>query len=112
MTPKFLKNPTVLSLFAFLLINSASAAAQAGQLDSTFGSGGIASRSTTIAQTSNPYFVGAIAMQSDGKIVIAGGIPGNKDFTVPAVFRLNANGSPDSSFGKNGVAILANAFGG
>jgi len=112
MNPNSLRNSALLSLFAFLLVGSASAAAQAGQLDSTFGSGGIASKSTTVTRTSNSYFVGAVAMQSDGKIVVAGGIPGNNDFTVPAVIRLNPDGSRDSSFGKNGVVVLAGAFGG
>jgi len=45
---------------------------------------------------------GGIAIQPDGRIVIAGYMinsSGNRDF---AVYRLNANGSPDSTFSGNG----------
>ena len=67
-----------------------------GSLDSTFGSGGIA----TIR--CNPTFCGfavaasGIAVQPDGKIVVAG----------VKLFRFSADGQPDPSFGAQGVAPL------
>lgn len=97
---------------AILLGVTVSAAAQAGRLDPAFGSGGIASVQAVVTQTSNVYTVGAVGIQSDGKILVAGGVPGNNDFTVPAVLRFLANGTLDKTFGAKGIAVLPNAFGG
>ncbi len=77
-----------------------------GALDPTFGWGGVVLID----------FVGAwdealsVAMQPDGKIVLAGlaGRPnGNSDFGLA---RLNANGSRDTSFGWNGL-VMTDYFG-
>ena len=95
-----------------LMVVTTSAAGQAGHLDPTFGRGGIAAKQSTETQITNVYSVGAIAIQGDGKIVVAGGVPGNNDFTVPAVLRFLPNGSLDNNFGLNGVAVLPNSFGG
>jgi len=46
----------------------------------------------------------AVAIQSDGKIVVGGSTPGG-----PAMARLNTNGTLDSSFGSGG--IVNNSFG-
>lgn len=110
MNPKLIKTRALMCC-TILAVVTASAAGQAGHLDNTFGSGGIASQQTTVSQTTNFYVVGAIALQSDGKIVVAGGVPGTNDFTVPAVFRFLSNGSPDKSFGTNGIFVLPNSFG-
>lgn len=59
-----------------------------GNLDATFGSGGIEIISITESQ--------ALALQNDGKIVIVGG-----NFEI---LRLNANGSLDTGFGSSGIA--------
>jgi uncharacterized delta-60 repeat protein len=64
-----------------------------------------------VTQNTNFYSAGAIAIQSDGKIVVAGGIPGSNSFTVPALLRFLSNGNLDASFGANGVAVLPNSFG-
>ena len=64
----------------------------AGQLDPTFGTGGI------VTDLSLP--AGTIAVQADGKVVTAGGMLGNFE-----VARFNANGSPDTSFGYFGRLI-------
>ncbi|MCB9211699.1 MAG: hypothetical protein H6609_20240, partial [Ignavibacteriales bacterium] len=76
--------------------------AQAGQLDSTFGQGGIVN---TIFNTSNSSCsISSTAIQDDGKIVAVGySIEGNYGhFTV---IRYNANGSLDITFGINGIVI-------
>ena len=89
-----------ISLF-FALATSISAAP--GDLDPTFGNGGI-----VITKDSLPiqldYALG-MAIQSDGKIVVVGeGSLGtfNWDF---AVVRYNTDGSLDSSFGGTGIVI-------
>jgi len=63
-----------------------------GSLDSSFGSGGV---TNPFAPNNNPSSAGAMALESDGKIlVVAGGGP---------VVRLNSNGSLDTSFGNGGM---------
>ena len=62
-----------------------------GSRDGSFGNSGI-------VQT-NPGFTGTPAVQSDGKIVL-GGFVG----TTFRVARLNADGSPDTSFDGDGIA--------
>ncbi len=67
-----------------------------GSLDTSFGSGGIV---TTLFSA----FAGAnsVAIQSDGKIVVAGGAS-NGGASKFALARYNQNGSLDASFGKGG----------
>ena len=111
MNPNFFKKYAVLHCCAILIVVTAYAAGQAGRLDNTFGNGGIASQQTTVSQTSNFYSVGAVAIQTDGKIVVVGGVPGSNDFAVPAVLRFLANGGLDRNFAVNGVFVLPNSFG-
>jgi uncharacterized delta-60 repeat protein len=59
-----------------------------GSLDTSFGSGGIVS-----------FTAGSAALESDGKILLAGG-GGSQGFSLT---RLNSNGSLDTSFGNQGV---------
>src|SRR6185436_3588641 len=85
-----------------LLFFSASVSAAPGDLDPTFGNGGI-----VITGSSNPNHLNtawAMAIQSDGKIVVVGdGTLGfNWDF---AVVRYNPDASLDSSFGVAGIVI-------
>ena len=71
-----------------------------GSLDSSFGTNGTVI--TTIGSLSTAQDV---AIQTNGKIVAAGRsqLPGAfSDFTLT---RYNANGSPDTSFGTNGVVV-------
>jgi uncharacterized delta-60 repeat protein len=111
MDPRLSNKYALLSYCTILLVLTASAAGQAGHLDPTFGHAGIATQQTVVTQRTNFYSVGAIAIQSDGKIVVAGGIPGSNSFTVPALLRFLSNGNLDASFGANGVAVLPNSFG-
>jgi uncharacterized delta-60 repeat protein len=62
-----------------------------GALDPTFGDGGISEQ--TVANGVN-----AIALQPDGKVVLAA--------TGPTVIRLNQDGTPDPSFGSGGVVRI------
>jgi uncharacterized delta-60 repeat protein len=69
-----------------------------GTLDSTFGSGGVVftSSSGTGADAGN-----AVTLQSDGKIVVAGG--GGGIGLGMEVARYLSNGQPDGSFGTSGL---------
>ncbi|TMK83486.1 MAG: hypothetical protein E6G46_03140, partial [Actinobacteria bacterium] len=68
-----------------------------GTPDSSFGSGG----KTEPNVESGAALGNAVAVQSNGKIVIAGGSPNG----LLAV-RLNANGSPDTAFSGDGAAAV------
>jgi uncharacterized delta-60 repeat protein len=70
-----------------------------GGLDPTFGAGGTA----TIDFASLADLAAGAALQPNGKIVVAGYSQGTEDV---AVARLNANGSPDATFGVAGKATV------
>ena len=70
----------------------------AGDIDSTFGNAGVVS--TSFGSSSSDVF--ALAVQTDGKIVAAGEIPGQGY----AVTRYNTDGSLDTSFGSGGSVII------
>ncbi len=71
-----------------------------GTLDTAFGSSGIV---TTDISGASADSGNAVAVQDDGKIVVAGatGAPGSRDF---ALVRYNADGSLDTSFDTDGKA--------
>jgi uncharacterized delta-60 repeat protein len=70
-----------------------------GSPDATFGGGGTA----TIDFGSLADIVGGAALQPDGKIVLGGY---SQDAEDVAVVRLNANGSPDPTFGAGGKTTI------
>ena len=77
-----------------------------GQLDPTFGQGGVA----TLA-ADGPTLT-ALALQGDGKIVAAGAVmTSGTAAPVPAAERLDADGAVDTSFGTGGLFISANPLG-
>jgi len=82
-----------------VIASSTLAFAQAGQLDSTFGTGGIF---TTNFTQYDVTIDSAVAIQSDGKIILAGTIPLGQGQSA-ALLRLNTNGTLDSSFGTGGI---------
>jgi uncharacterized delta-60 repeat protein len=76
----------------------------AGALDPTFGSGGKVLASFSNLSADNE--ASAVALQPDGKIVVAGSVPsaaGDFDF---GVVRFNADGSLDSGFGDGGMFVI------
>ena len=98
---------SLLILSVVLVIACQHAAAQAGHLDTTFGQNGIVTTDFgDQEQSGNAASANAAVLQSDGKIVVAGGIPGSRGFSVPAVVRYNSNGSLDTSFGSSGIASI------
>jgi uncharacterized delta-60 repeat protein len=90
--------PQRLSLFALtiLLCVATQAAAKAGDLDTSFAHKGIFA-ATSLSEAN------AVAIQSDGKIVVAGAGANNGDMLI----RLNTDGTLDNSFGSGGVANFA-----
>jgi len=100
-SPFFKKNHLaglVLAIVAVLAISMAALAA-AGGLDPTFGNGG---KVTTYVGNSNS-FANAMAVQPDGKIVVAGG---------SQVVRYNSDGTLDTTFGTNGIVTNSGIGGG
>src|SRR5262249_43575143 len=71
-----------------------------GTLDTSFGSHGTV---TTLIGTGTSYGARGIAVQSDGKIVLAGGANIKKAGTEFALARYTTSGILDSSFGSNGI---------
>ena len=101
---------SIISAISLLLALSASTPAAPGDLDPTFGSGGIVLTSglTSGGVSFQLYQAWAMAIQPDGKIVVVGeGIRNppsvlNWDF---AVVRYNPDGSLDTSFGGTGIVV-------
>jgi len=74
-----------------------------GSLDTTFGKGGI----VTLKFADIEGVVTGLAIQTNGQILVLGnGIPQGGD-----IYRLNTNGSVDTSFGSDGPVFLANTTG-
>jgi uncharacterized delta-60 repeat protein len=77
-----------------------------GSVDQTFGTGGVVSTDLT----GNSFDeIGALGLQADGKIVVAGVTRAANSTTFQlAVARYNADGSLDASFGAGGLALNNN----
>ncbi|HKF81420.1 MAG TPA: delta-60 repeat domain-containing protein [Solirubrobacterales bacterium] len=90
----------LLLVLATLVALAAAPAADAapGDLDPTFGSGG----QLRLLESEEDSFADAVAIQPDGKIVIAGSDHGNA-----VVLRRLPDGSPDPSFGSGGTVTTA-----
>ncbi len=95
--------PALLSLCLASLPAKNAFAATPGSLDTSFDVDGIVT--TDFGGTHDEGF--AVAMQSDGKIVLAGKYNNGAQF---AVARYNSNGSLDTSF--NGTGKVTTDFGG
>ena len=72
-----------------------------GKVDSSFGVNG-----RVITQVGPSYdYAFSIAIQPDGKIIVVGASYDIYYTGAFAILRYNSNGSPDSSFGQNGIII-------
>jgi uncharacterized delta-60 repeat protein len=92
--PKYIIGFSTLALLIFV------AAAHAGTLDTTFGSGGGSGTSVGFSDVARRVFV-----LSDGKILLAGNtafVGFHTYVPSPMLARFNANGSIDTTFGQNG----------
>src|SRR6266446_8255514 len=77
--------------------------------DPTFGSGGVAAATPPRPPVFRPNGAMAVAVQADGKIVVAGSMDAQSGFTENPdrdflLLRFNPDGSLDTSFGNNGIA--------
>ncbi len=92
------------SLLSFILISVGQLSAQAGFLDSDFGSDGTAS----FEFPGGSFSVFEVKLQSDDKILCFGKLFDNQENqNFPAVARVTADGSSlDFSFGENGISVL------
>ncbi len=72
-----------------------------GSLDNTFGSGGkvVSDIGPTIALKSSA------ALQADGKIIVGRNVSNGSNYDF-ALIRYNSNGSIDSTFGADGIAVI------
>lgn len=73
-----------------------------GTLATEFGNNGI----FLSASAPGDEFAYSMAIQADGKIVLAGSAGDDQFRAMPAIWRLNADGSPDLSFGNNGATLM------
>jgi len=90
-------NPTAADGNEVLLKYSA-----AGALDTSFGGDGQA----TVIGVYYPQLANDFALEPDGKIVFVDDDPNIPTAAQPAIERLNADGTVDTSFGVNGVATI------
>ena len=88
----------ILPLLFLLITTNSLNAADPGDLDPTFGSGGKVYNLPTNFMPAED-----VAIQADGKLVLAGSTLGPDNTQDFAVVRLNANGSPDTAFGNSGL---------
>lgn len=97
--------PLVL-LIAALLVANPHIFGMAGTLDITFNANGIQPGTTAILIANQTISTAqAIAVQLDGKIVVAGYSSNNPGTSNFAVARFNTNGLLDTTFGTNGTAF-------
>jgi uncharacterized delta-60 repeat protein len=85
-----------------LLLAACSAHAADGDLDPTFGDGGVVRLGTT-----SPYGAPSIALQADGRIVVCDAIEEGGSGYDAWVARFNRDGTPDTGFGVKGAVALS-----
>ena len=86
----------------FILTFSKETLPQAGQLDTTFGQGGIVTTKFNFRGINSASF--STAVQSDGKIVTAGA-SSDQNGNLLTLVRYNLNGTLDNTFGTNGIIV-------
>ncbi len=97
--PSLLALPLALLLLFFYLMGLSAAPGSPSFLDPTFGHGG----SVLIPITGTNQIARDVAIQSDGKLIIAGYDKWRTDDYDVILARVNADGSLDTAFGTNGV---------
>jgi uncharacterized delta-60 repeat protein len=82
--------------------NATGAPGTPGTPDTSFGTQGVVMTDVNASQDDIAF---AVVLQPDGKIIAVG-----SSFTAPAsivVIRYNVNGTPDSTFGSNGITVTS-----
>src|ERR1043165_4895431 len=95
-------NKEIFATLAFVMI-SLIASAQAGTLDSTFGVNGVVHQNVVVPSGHS----NCLAIQADGKIVIAGSFIDSAAHSHFELKRFNSDGSSDLSFGNNGASVIS-----
>jgi uncharacterized delta-60 repeat protein len=80
-----------------------------GSLDTTFGNGGYAS--TTVPNGGQLNNINTVAIDSQGRIVVAGLMQATDGSYPPFLARYLSNGTLDTSFGDQGIVILSTGMG-
>ena len=77
-----------------------------GQVDQAFGNDGVATVELTEGSDGGGDMARAVAIQPDGKIVVAGDAGGNAEFTSRfGLARFDADGTPDATFHGDGKVV-------
>ncbi len=76
-----------------------------GTLDPTFGNGGVVTYDGGSRDDGN-----AVAIQQDGKIVVAGDTYSASAYARALILRYDSNGTPDPAFGNNGVVVYNSGY--
>lgn len=95
----------LLSFFCFFISTKIMVAQNPGDLDPSFGTGGIVT-----TDVGNYDFGSSVAVQSDGKIIIAGSSDGLNGYGDFALVRYNSNGTLDNSFSSDGIVTTAVSY--
>jgi uncharacterized delta-60 repeat protein len=74
-----------------------------GALDTGFGTNGTV---VTSFPGATGGYANGVAIQPDGKIVVVGVVTGASTYDAWGIARYNSNGSPDSTFGTNGLILM------
>lgn len=77
-----------------------------GTLDATFGTGGIVNYTPADLSYYEAHAM-AVVIQTDGKILVAGGVLNSSAIFEVLLIRLNTDGSFDNTFGTNGVSVTS-----
>ncbi|HXS80474.1 MAG TPA: putative Ig domain-containing protein [Gammaproteobacteria bacterium] len=76
-----------------------------GSLDATFGTGGVVTTAVSADLGVDRAF--GVALQSDGRIVVAGGVVTAEGGQDVGVLRYNVDGTLDTTFGGDGIVTVA-----
>ena len=93
---------------SLLLVVGLTAHGKPGDLDKTFGNGGIAATPIPNLAASDwqSAYTRNSALQPDGKIVVVGSLQkSNGDIFRPYIARFNSDGSLDTTFGSGGIVV-------
>ena len=99
-----MKKRKIFSIFClFFIVTVKHVFPQAGQLDTTFGQAGVVTNSINLIKQNT--HVNTMALQNDGKVVVAGFSGNNFDYNF-ALARFTKDGILDNTFGINGKEII------
>jgi len=79
-----------------------------GTMDRSFGTNGSV---TFSGAGDNPDYGNCVTIQADKKILVSGAVSDGRTFDI-LLLRYNPDGTPDITFGKDGVAVYGDAGGG